>query len=422
VKAGGLALSLETYRAWISLHITHGKCRTLFPTTRSSVCPPALPSPVIAEPCGYVGVFPASPRTIQGLGSLRAMSLKPPLTVYDDGSVRSIASLGSFPEPPNHFPIPPLTGSFSSNSATNSPTIQHSISHSDGAMQIRTSSDVSGSSSDPLPRVTESPLEEIAAAPVLTDRSLPPDSSQDPLAAPFTTPAQNGKNASSAVTEGPGANSEDNDDVPSFPTPNTAPQRSSPPGSMPPPPIPLPITQSRQQHDPTPSVDSRSKSATGSRSAFKRGDYLDDREFGVDDSTETTALRAKTLDSPHSRIDRSDTSRSNGNMVAAIRDRYTRAVSCCFLCLGCHLYLFRRDQHRHRLEIFLDCRSALRPLRQSISPRVVNPQFRLDGRLGLPPMTYRKVLVIQGRAPLFRSKRSSSHQLLLIERKFRRTI
>ena len=258
------------------------------------------------------------------------MSLKPPPTVYDDGSVRSIATLGSFPEPPNHFPIPPLTGSFSSNSATNSPTIQHSTPHGDGAMQIRTSSDVSGSSSDPpsnLPRVTESPLEENASDRGLIHESLPPDSSQDHVAPPLTTPAQNGKGASTTVTEGPGENSEDNDDALSLPAPNTAPQRCSSPASMPPPPTPLPVTQSRQRHDPAPSIDSRPNSATRVRNIFKRGDYLDDREFGVDDSTETTPLKAKTLDSPHSRIDRSDTSRSNGNIVAAIRDKYTRAVS-----------------------------------------------------------------------------------------------
>ena len=258
------------------------------------------------------------------------MSLKPPPAVYDDGSVRSIASLGSFPEPPNHFPIPPLTGSFSSNSATNSPTIQHRNPLSDGAMQIRTSSDVSGSSSDPpsiLPRVTESPLEEIAAAPVLTNESLPPDSSRDHLATPLTTPAQNGKSATSTVTEGPGANTYDADDGPSLPAPNTATLRGPLPASVQPPPTLVPVTQSRQQHDPAPSIDSRSSSVTGFSNTFRRGDYLDDREFGVDNSTETTPLKAKTLDSPQSRIERSDTSRSNGNMVAAIRDRYTRTVS-----------------------------------------------------------------------------------------------
>jgi hypothetical protein len=38
-------------------------------------------------------------------------------------------------------------------------------------------------------------------------------------------------------------------------------------------------------------------------------------------------LRAKTLDSAQERVERSDTSKSNGGMVAAIRDKYTRAVS-----------------------------------------------------------------------------------------------
>lgn len=275
-----------------------------------------------------LGVSPASPRPMPAPGSLRAVPLKPPPTVYDDGSVRSIASLGSFPEPPNHFPIPPLTGSFSSNSATNSPIIQHRNPLGDGTMQIRTSSDVSGSSSDPpyiLPRVTESPLEEIASVSIPTDGSLPPDSSQDHLAPPLTTSASNGKRSS--VTEGPRTNVDDTNDAPSLPAPNPAPLRDPPPASVPPPPTLVPVsTQSRQQQDPALSIDSRSSSVTGFNNTFRRGDYLEDREFGVDNSTEATPLKAKTLDSPQSRIERSDTSRSNGNMVAAIRDRYTRAT------------------------------------------------------------------------------------------------
>ena len=259
------------------------------------------------------------------------MSLRPPPAVYDDGSVRSIDSLGSFPAPPNHFPIPPLNGSFSSNSATNSPTIQHSTPL--GGMQIRTSSDVSGSSSDPpsfLPRVTESPLEEIPAVPVPTDESLPTDSSRDYLAIPLTAPAQNGKSASPHVSEGPGANTDDTDEAPSLPTPDPAPPRGSLPASVQPPPTIVSVTQPRQHHDPAPPVDSRSSSVTGFSNTFRRGDYLDDREFGVDNSTDTAPLKAKTLDSPQSRMERSDTSRSNGNMVATIRDRFTRAVSYCF--------------------------------------------------------------------------------------------
>ncbi|KAH9178311.1 hypothetical protein EDB89DRAFT_1930543 [Lactarius sanguifluus] len=227
--------------------------------------------------------------------------------------------------------VPNDTGArFSSNSAANSPIIQHSNLLGNGTMQIRTSSDVSGSSSDPpsiLPRVTESPLEEIASVPILTDGPLPPDSSQDHLAPPPTTSAPNGKSASSSVTEGPRANIDDTNDAPSLPASNPAPLREPPPASVPPPPPLVPVsTQSRQQQDPAPSIDSRSSSVTGSNNGFRRGDYLDDREFGVDNSTEATPLKAKTLDSPHSRIERSDTSRSNGNMVAAIRDRYTRAT------------------------------------------------------------------------------------------------
>ncbi|KAI9440081.1 hypothetical protein H4582DRAFT_1944924 [Lactarius indigo] len=265
-----------------------------------------------------LGVSPASPRPVPTPGSLRAVPLKPPPTVYDDGSVRSIASLGSFPEPPNHFPIPPLTGSFSSNSATNSPTIQHGNPLGDGTLEIRTSSDVSGSSSEPpsiLPRVTESPLEEIPSAPVPTDGPLPPGSSQGHLAPPLT-PAANGKSATFTATDGHRTNVDDATDAPPHPAPNPAPLQDPLPASV------QPLSNS----NPAPSIDSRSSSVTGFSNTFRRGDYLDDREFGVDNSTETTPLKAKTLDSPQSRIERSDTSRSNGNMVAAIRDRYTRAT------------------------------------------------------------------------------------------------
>lgn len=273
---------------------------------------------------------PAPPQSIPTSGTLRAISLRPPPAAYDDSSVRSIDSLGSFPEPPNHFPIPPLTGSFSSNSATNSPTIQHSTRFGNGPTQIRTSSDVSGSSSDPpsvLPRVTESPLEETAAPPVSTDGSLPTDSSWDHYATPLTTPTPNGKSSSPNVTEGPEAGTDETNDAPLVPALDTAPLRGSLPASVQPPPTLIPNTQSRQQHDPAPLTNSRSGSVTGYSNTFRKGDYLDDREFGVNDSTETTPLKAKTLDSPQSHIERSDTSRSNGNMVAAIRDRYTRAVS-----------------------------------------------------------------------------------------------
>jgi hypothetical protein len=260
------------------------------------------------------------------------VSLKPPPAVYDDGSVRSIASLGSFPEPPNHFPIPPLTTSFSTNSATNSLNIQQSspILQGDGVAQSRTSSDVSGSSSGPpiaLSRVTESPLEE-SATPALSSGSLSSVLSQEPPMTPLTTPVPDGRGGISAATERSGLNSDEPDESKVAP---------SHPASNPEPPLPasvlqsslLPgfISQQRQQADPSPTINSRSSSSTGASSSFRRGDYLDDREFGVDSSAEAAQLRGKTLGPAQRRIEGNDNSKSNGGIVAAIRDKYSRSVS-----------------------------------------------------------------------------------------------
>ena len=254
------------------------------------------------------------------------MSLKPPPAVYDDGSVRSIASLGSFPEPPNHFPIPPLTTSFSTNSATNSLNIHQSspILQGDGVAQSRTSSDVSGSSSGPpiaLSRVTESPLEE-SATPALTSGSLSSGLSQEPPMTPLTTPVPDGRGGISAATERPGLNSDEPDEAkasnPEPPLPASVLQSSLLPGF---------ISQQRQQADPSPTINSRSSSSTGAGSSFRRGDYLDDREFGVDSAAEAAQLRGKTLGPAQRRIEGNDNSKSNGGIVAAIRDRYSRSVS-----------------------------------------------------------------------------------------------
>jgi hypothetical protein len=96
-------------------------------------------------------------------------------------------------------------------------------------------------------------------------------------------------------------------------------------------PFPVYETQQRQQQpDPSPAaINSRTSSSAGASSTFKRGDYLEDREFGVDNSTDAAqlSLRAKTLDSAQRRVEGGDASKGNGGVVAAIRDKYTRAVS-----------------------------------------------------------------------------------------------
>lgn len=263
------------------------------------------------------------------------MSLKPPPAVYDDGSVRSTVSLGSFPEPPSHFPIPPLTTSFSTNSVTNSLNFQQSpiTPQGDGLMQLRTSPDVSGFSPGPpiaLSRVTESPLEE-SMTPALTNGSLSPEHSQGQPTTPLITPASDIRGETSAAAERAVSNSDVPDGAkvaPSLPVSN--PEHPSPASVSHSPLLPAFLSQQRQQVDQSPTINSRSSSSTGASSSFKRGDYLDDREFGVDSSAETAQLRAKTLGPAHRRTEGSEASKGNGGIVAAIRDKYSRSVNSFF--------------------------------------------------------------------------------------------
>jgi len=334
VKVDGLVQFPQVCRTWTRRRILFGKRKKLDPTPGSLVGSRQFlleASSLISR--RFPGLPPAPPRLQPVQASSTAVSLKPPPAVYDDGSVRSIASLGSFPEPPSHFPIPPLTTSFSSNSAMNSPMNQHSspVLQSDGPLQSRTSSDVSGSGSGPpiaLSRVTESPLED-SATPALTDGSLSPEQSQDQPKTPLTRPTMDVKNEISA-TERPRSNSDDPRESKGAPSPavtNAEPLRTSLSASASTSPLlPVSPTQYRQQVEPSPSINSRTSSSTGVSSTFRKGDYLDDREFGADSPAEPAQLRAKTLDSVPRRIEGSEATKGNGGVVAAIRDKYTRAT------------------------------------------------------------------------------------------------
>jgi hypothetical protein len=156
---------------------------------------------------------------------------------------------------------------------------------------------------------------------------------------PFTAPVSDVKNEISAAVEHPGPNS----DVPveakfALSPPASNIESGLLPASVSPLPLP-PVSenQQRQQEDPCPTINSRTSSSTGVSSTFRRGDYLENREFGVDGSTDAAQLKAKTLDSAQRRIEGIDTSKGNGSVVAAIRDKYTRAVSDSFRRLNHHL-------------------------------------------------------------------------------------
>lgn len=283
----------------------------------------------------FLGFSPAPLRPLPTSVPSTSLNLKPPPAAYDDGSVRSIASLGSFPEPPTHFPIPPLTTSFSSNSASNTLIHQHnsSVSQSDGPLQSRTFSDMSGPGSGQtvtLSRVTESPIEE-SATQALKDSSI--ELSQAQVMTPPTATTSDGKHGISVAAEHPGPNSDMPGEAQITPSPSTSNIESGlRPASVSSSSLSVSETQQRQQADLSLVINSRTSSSTGASSTFKRGDYLEDREFGVDNSTDAAQLRAKTLDSVQLRVEGNDASKGNGGVVAAIRDKYTRAVSGYILC------------------------------------------------------------------------------------------
>lgn len=314
------------------------------PTPESLVGLWTLPLEVVfTEFYGLLGLYSAPPRPLPTPGPSTVPSLKPPPAVYDDGSVRSLTSLGSFPEPPTHFPIPPLVTSFSSNAATNTntPVYHHNPTsiQGDGPLQSRTFSDISGAGSGPtavLSRVTESLMEE-STTPALTNGSSEPSQAQ-PMK-PLAVPTPNGRDATSAAAEHSGPNS----DVPGEAKIAPSPPASNIESSLPPVPVSAspPLVsdnQPPQQDDLSPAFNSRNSSSTGTSSTFRRGDYLDNREFGVDSTADAAQSRAKTLDSAQRRIEGSDSSKGNGGVVAAIRDKYTRAVSGCFRCPSYRLH------------------------------------------------------------------------------------
>ena len=140
---------------------------------------------------------------------------------------------------------------------------------------------------------------------------------------PPTVPASDGINGIFAAPEHPWPNS----DVPGEAKITLSPPTSNIESGLRPASVSSPSeTQQRQQVDQSPSVNSCTSYFTGGCSTFKRGDHLEDRDLGVDNSTDSALLRAKTLDSTQ-QCWVSDASEGNESVVATICDKYTRAVS-----------------------------------------------------------------------------------------------
>ncbi|KAA1467438.1 hypothetical protein DENSPDRAFT_244525 [Dentipellis sp. KUC8613] len=272
----------------------------------------------------------------------------------DYQSVSISTSLASFPSPPTHFPIPPVSGSGSkpSTPVSDSPmSIKRDLAplyDSKGQRASATDASPSGSGhgvGNVLPKVDELPREEILAAtrngydapatPALTEGLRSPPTPRDYEAPPTpSTPAASGSVASSSGGKnrqrnglGINADADDERDIPRTRERELA--QATAANSLPPPPNTAPSAPN-----------SRSSSYTAVTSnhgsgSFKKGDYLNDRdrdrdrEFGVDRNGQERD-KTKSLDSTQNkRVERSDTMRSSasgGSVVAAMRHKYSHST------------------------------------------------------------------------------------------------
>ena len=203
-------------------------------------------------------------------------------------SVNSIASLGSFPAPPTHFPLPPI------NSATNA--IANRLSNSQSSSEP--------SSAQPLSE--ESPASDVPAE---TTPALPAKMRKDSAtfldfsSPPGSPPALVYESPKAASLSLAALNEEIGD------------ARASTSGTT---------TQDKAQHAVMPSGP-RKSSAT-----YSRGDYIEEEEDRrmanaspkTGGSVATIAPAAKPL------LERSDTNQSrSSSVVAAMRDKYSRSVN-----------------------------------------------------------------------------------------------
>ncbi|KAI0654648.1 hypothetical protein C8Q70DRAFT_1058242 [Cubamyces menziesii] len=251
-------------------------------------------------------------------GSVKEAEERTSVSANEERNAHSttLASLAAFPAPPTHFPPPPSSGSkFSSGPAAQSdtstqPTRDARPEHpSDSPTNIT-----------PFPRFTESPAPE--STPSLTEDSRSPPTPRTELLNSLPSTAIPAPSEGSHVTKDVG-------DSPSMGLPNLPHSPSSRMESS-------VSSESRLSSPVAPqghaSLDRRPSPATNeapnvshhtSPGSYRRGDYVDDSEFGVRRSVDSNKPRPPEPTLPKV-VERSDTGKSNGSVVAALRDRYAR--------------------------------------------------------------------------------------------------
>lgn len=196
-------------------------------------------------------------------------------------SINSITSLGSFPSPPTHFPIPPVLGSqVSSTAPPVTPDEQ-------GTRRRKESMDTSSGPASRTSDVNNATFLDFNSPP--TSPSIVGDLERSPPRFLLATSGQREQEPRVSVSSG-----------------------------------------SQSERAPSsPVASSSTSSAMRSSPIYKRGDYIDDSEFGVRKALKSDLAERESQRSPSPRtnvVERRDTNRSSGSVVSMARG-FARAVS-----------------------------------------------------------------------------------------------
>ena len=224
---------------------------------------------------------------------------QPPTKMVADASVRSIASLSSFPAPPTHFPMPPMA-----KAESNSPTKE---SRPDSPRGPRTPSEIL------FQRRTESP---VPLPPSETPRPLsssPAEQHVEPSIVAGNNIVSNDKSAEGSSNSQLSANSEDRDVHERRETRTPSPV----------------LTRATSKKIKFESAGASPKPANSFGGSSQGGESVDGSEFGaLQRKDDKPSRQSGSTEGPTPQpIERSDTGVSNGSVVAALRDRYSRIVS-----------------------------------------------------------------------------------------------
>ncbi|KAI0322559.1 hypothetical protein OF83DRAFT_1092804 [Amylostereum chailletii] len=292
-----------------------------------------------------------------GMSTSPAQQSPPDIQAYPNSSSHqsddlhrptSLASLASFPSPPTHFPIPPIQSpSKPSTPAPSSPT----QAHTSAPTQMKTRVE-SRAGSDIAPGATLAKVEEEKSigqtTPALTDSSRSPASAYGGLATPPAAAslplfgsqqrATLGLNLPFNITEGaqvskvidPSKSTESS----RTPDPSTEPLKDSS--------VPDKLSLTSRESEPVAQSSNRtapsshpranpsnpsSRTSSYAAGTMNKGDYLEERELGIDKSI-VDAVKSKSLDSGrgYTMVERTDTVRSSGSVVATMKDRIGRST------------------------------------------------------------------------------------------------